>query len=100
MEPDGLGHHLLGRLGAHARSGSLSGVVAACKAGNSCTAATSSGVTYPLVLSGTAAKFYNAAVSTGLGKFDVTPSIDVSIPGNAYAGTYTSTVTLAAATGP
>jgi hypothetical protein len=30
----------------------------------------------------------------------VTPSIDVSIPGNAYAGTYTSTVTLAAVTGP
>ena len=59
-----------------------------------------SGVTYPLVLNGTAAKFYNAAVSTGLGKFDVTPSIDVSVPGNAYAGTYTSTVTLAAATGP
>jgi hypothetical protein len=80
--------------------GTLSGVVAACKAGNSCTAATSSGVTYPLVLSGSAVKFYNAAVSTGLGKFDVTPSVDVSIPGNAYAGTYTSTVTLAAATGP
>jgi len=89
---DGSGHTLA--------PGSLSGVVAACKAGNSCTAATSSGVTYPLVLTGTAAKFYNAAVSTGLGKFDVTPSIDVSIPGNAYAGTYTSTVTLAAATGP
>ena len=45
-------------------------------------------------------KFFNAAANTGLGKFDVTPSIDVSIPGNAYAGTYTSTVTLAAATGP
>src|SRR3954462_1287983 len=89
---DGAGHTLA--------PGTLSGVVAACKAGNSCTAATSSGVTYPLVLSGSGVKFYNAAVSTGLGKFDVTPSVDVSIPANAYAGTYPSTVTLAAATGP
>jgi len=89
---DGSGHTLA--------PGTLTGVVAGCKAGNSCTAATSSGITYPLVLSGSAAKFYNAAANTGLGKFDVTPSVDVSIPGNAYAGTYTSTVTLAAATGP
>ncbi len=89
---DGSGHTLA--------PGTLTGVVAACKAGNSCTAATSSGVTYPLVLSGSSAKFFNAAVNTGLGKFDVTPTVDVSIPGNAYAGTYTSTVTLAAATGP
>ncbi|MDX6451745.1 MAG: hypothetical protein QOH16_1794, partial [Gaiellaceae bacterium] len=29
-----------------------------------------------------------------------TPTINVAIPGNAYAGTYTSTVTLAAVTGP
>jgi hypothetical protein len=89
---DGSGHTLA--------PGTLTGVAAACRAGNSCTAATSSGVTYPLVLSGSSAKFFNAAVNTGLGKFDVTPTIDVSIPGNAYAGTYTSTVTLAAATGP
>ena len=89
---DGSGHTLA--------PGTLTGVVAACKAGNSCTAATSSGITYPLVLSGSSAKFFNAAANTGLGKFDVTPTVDVSIPGNAYAGTYTSTVTLAAATGP
>jgi WxL domain surface cell wall-binding len=89
---DGSGHTLA--------PGTLTGVVAACRAGNSCTAATSSGITYPLVLNGTAAKFFNAAAATGLGKFDVTPSVDVSIPGNAYAGTYTSTVTLAVASGP
>ena len=44
-----------------------------------------------------AAKFFNAALNTGLGKLDITPTINVAIPGNAYAGTYTSTVTLAAA---
>ena len=72
----------------------------ACKAGSSCTAASTSGITYPLTVSGTATKFFNAAVNSGLGKIDVTPTLDVFIPGNAFAGTYTSTVTLAAATGP
>jgi hypothetical protein len=89
---DGSGHTLA--------PGQVSSVSSACKAGNSCTAASSSGITYPLTVSGTASKFFNAAVSSGLGKVDVTPTIDVVIPGNAYAGSYTSTVTLAAATGP
>jgi hypothetical protein len=35
-----------------------------------------------------------------MGKVNVTPSVSVAIPGNAYAGTYTSTVTLAAVSGP
>ena len=78
---DGAGHTLA--------PGTVTGVSAVCKAGNSCTAATSSG-----------AKFFNAALNTGLGKIDVTPTFAVSIPGNAYAGTYTSTVTLASVSGP
>ncbi len=53
-----------------------------------------------MTITGTAAKFFNAAALTGLGKLDVTPTIAVSIPGSSYAGTYTSTVTLAATTGP
>lgn len=89
---DGSGHTLL--------PGTVTAAAQACHSGSSCTAATSSGITYPLTITGTAAKFFNAATSTGLGKVDVTPTIQVSIPGNAYAGTYTSTVTLAAATGP
>jgi len=35
-----------------------------------------------------------------MGKVNVTPTLDVAIPGNAYAGTYLSTVTLAAVSGP
>ena len=89
---DGSGHTLA--------PGTITGVTAACKAGNSCTAATSSGITYPLTVGGTSAKFFNAAANTGLGKIDVTPTFSVSIPGNAYAGTYTSTVTLASVSGP
>jgi hypothetical protein len=88
---DGAGHTLA--------PGTLTGVTAACQGGNSCTAA-SNAITYPLTLSGTAAKFFNAATNSGMGKVNVTPSVDVAIPGNAYAGTYTSTVTLAAVSGP
>ena len=99
LEPDRLGHQLLRRLGHTLAPGTITGVSAICKAGNSCTAATSSGITYPLTVNGTAAKFFNAALNTGLGKIDVTPTFAVSIPGNAYAGTYTSTVTLASVSG-
>ena len=89
---DGAGHSLA--------AGSVSAAAQACKAGSTCTAAANSGITLPLTITTGAAKFFNAAVNSGLGKIDVTPSIAVAIPGNAYAGTYTSTVTLAATTGP
>ena len=89
---DGAGHSLA--------AGSLTAAAQACKAGSTCTAATLSGITLPLTINGVAAKFFNAAANTGLGKLDITPTIDVAIPGNAYAGTYTSTLTLAATTGP
>ena len=89
---DGAGHTLA--------PGSVTAAVQACHAGSSCTAATNSGITLPLAITGAAAKFFNAAANTGLGKVDVTPTIQVAIPGNSFAGTYTSTVTLAAATGP
>ena len=89
---DGAGHTLA--------PGNLTAAAQACHAGSSCTAATNSGISLPLTISGTAAKFFNAALNTGLGKLDITPTIDIAIPGNSYAGTYTSTVTLAATTGP
>jgi hypothetical protein len=89
---DGSGHTLA--------PGQVSSVTSACRPGSTCTVAGSSGITYPLTIGGTAAKFFNAALNSGLGKIDVTPTVDVSIPGNAFAGTYTSTVTLAATTGP
>jgi len=89
---DGAGHTLA--------PGTVTGVSAACHSGSTCTAASSSGITYPLTVTSTAAKFFDAALNTGLGKIDVTPTVQVAIPGNAYAGTYTSTVTLAAVAGP
>lgn len=89
---DGSGHTL--------QPGSVTGVTQGCHSGSSCTAATSSGITYPLSLTTTAAKLFNAAAATGMGKVDLTPTVEVQIPGNAYAGTYTSTLTLATVSGP
>jgi hypothetical protein len=80
--------------------GTVTAAAQACHSGSSCTPATNSGISLPLTINTTPAKFFNAALNTGLGKINVTPSIAVAIPGNTYAGTYTSTVTLAATTGP
>ncbi len=79
------------------------GVSSAC-AGGTCTNPTNS-IGYPLgVPAGstapTAVKLFNAAANTGMGKFTVTPTVGVSIPANTYAGTYTSTVTVAVVSGP
>jgi hypothetical protein len=89
---DGSGHSLA--------PGTVTAAAQVCHSGSSCTAATNSGITLPLTITGVAAKFFNAAALTGLGKIDVTPTIAVAIPGSSYAGTYTSTVTVAATTGP
>jgi hypothetical protein len=89
---DGSGHSLA--------PGSVASAVQACTTGSTCTIAANSGITLPLTITAVAAKFFNAAALSGLGKMDVTPTINVAIPGNAYAGTYTSTVTLAATAGP
>src|SRR5882672_899098 len=43
--------------------GQVSSVSSACHSASTCTAASSSGITYPLTVSGTATKFYNSAVS-------------------------------------
>ena len=80
-------------------AGTVNSATAACHSGSTCTAPTSS-VTYPITLSTTASKVFNAALNTGLGQIDVTPTVQVSVPGSAFAGVYTSTVTIAAVSGP
>ncbi len=83
---------------------SIQSVSSACVSGSTCTNPTNS-VTYPLTVPAgstppTAVRFFNAAANTGMGKFTITPTVQVSVPANTYAGTYTSTVTLAIASGP
>jgi len=58
-------------------------------------------VTYPVAVPvGSANKFFNAATATGIGTFTVTPTVSVAVPANSYAGSYTSTLTVALVAGP
>lgn len=95
---DGAGHTLA------TSASSISSVAMTCVSGGTCTNATNS-ITYPATVPAAATapaavKLFNAAANTGLGRFTITPTIDVSIPGNAYAGSYSSTITVAAVSGP
>jgi hypothetical protein len=83
---------------------SIASVASTCAGGGTCTNATNS-ITYPLTVPAAASapaavKVFNAAANSGMGRFTVTPSINVSIPGNSFAGSYTSTLTIAAVSGP
>jgi hypothetical protein len=76
----------------------------ACIGGNSCTNTTNS-INYPLTVPAAASapaavKVFNSAANTGMGKLTITPTVNVAIPGNSYASTYTSTLTVAAVSGP
>jgi hypothetical protein len=61
-------------------------------------------ITYPLLIpagnTASAVSFFQASPYTTMGTLSVTPMINVQIPGNAYAGVYTSTITVAAVSGP
>ncbi len=66
------------------------------RAGGACTNPTNA-ISYPLTFPAAATapaavKVFNAGANTGMGRFTVTPSINVSIPGNSYAGSYASTL--------
>jgi hypothetical protein len=82
---------------------SMTSVASVCATGT-CTNPTNA-VTYPVAVPAaaappTAVKFFNASANTGMGKFTITPTIGVSVPANTFAGAYSSTVTLAVASGP
>jgi hypothetical protein len=83
---------------------SLTAVSNTCVVGSTCTNPTNS-ITYPVGVPAaasppTAVKYFNAATSTGKGKFTNTPTVQVAVPANADAGSYTSTLTLSAVSGP
>jgi hypothetical protein len=76
----------------------------ACDAGASCTVATNS-VSYPYSLPAggtapTATKIFSSAANTGLGNQTVTLVFRLSVPANAFAGSYSSTWTYTLVSGP
>jgi len=63
------------------------------------------GITYPVTLPAaasppTAVKVFNATSGTGQGPTNVTATYQLSVPANAFRGTYTSTWTFAIVSGP
>jgi hypothetical protein len=78
---------------------SSSAVADACDSSVTCTPATNA-ITYPWTMSTTAAKFYDASLTTGMGDQTVTATWNLAVPANTYAGAYTSTWTISLTTGP
>ena len=82
----------------------MTSLASACQSGGTCTNETNS-VSLPVgvpagATAPTAVKYHNAAADTGMGVFDHTPTLSVALPANTFAGSYTSTVTLASVSGP
>jgi hypothetical protein len=82
----------------------ITGVSRSCSVHSTCTLPINS-VSYPLLVPAdtkppSPVKFFNAAVSSGLGVFGLTMMVNVTIPASAKAGTYTSTIFIAVANGP
>lgn len=86
-----------------ASASTISAVTAVATSGT--TTAPTNAITYPLTVPAaatapTAVTFFNAAAGTGMGEFTLTPTVEVAVPANAYAGSYSSTLTLASVSGP
>ena len=76
-----------------------------CGTGSTCTLPTNSVSNSSLALPAgasppTAVKYFNAANATGLGTINVDATVSVAVPANVFAGTYSSTVTVAIVAGP
>jgi hypothetical protein len=83
----------------------ITGLTSGCSAGSTCTGPTNgvawSGLAVPAAATAPAGvKFFNAAANSGLGSVDFNMTVTVAVPANAYAGTYSSTVTLSIISGP
>jgi hypothetical protein len=87
---DGAGHTLA--------RGTVTTVATGCF--SSCTVAPVNSIAWPVTIGATDVTFFNAANATGVGNWTVTPTINVPIPANARAGTYTTTITTTLVSGP
>ena len=75
----------------------LTGISTGTCTGGGCQNASNT-TTYPIALDATTKKVYSSAV--GKATIPLTANLTLSLPGNAYAGSYSSTFTLTIANGP
>lgn len=78
----------------------VTGVPAGTCSGGGCADAVNLITSYPIALTGTAQKIFSDQAGAGKGTIPLTANLTLAVPGNAFAGAYTSTLTLAIATGP
>jgi hypothetical protein len=96
---DGQGHAF------PATASTIASVTSGCAAGSTCGTPTNSVTDANLAVPAaatapSAVKYFNAAAGTGLGKIDVNAAVNVAVPANVLAGSYSSTVTIAVVSGP
>ncbi|MDX6451514.1 MAG: hypothetical protein QOH16_1563 [Gaiellaceae bacterium] len=96
---DGAGHTF------PAAASTMTAVSTTCGASSTCTpptnAVANTNLSVPAATVAPAAvKWENAATATGLGTNTVSATIQVAVPANAFAGTYSSTATIAIVAGP
>jgi hypothetical protein len=96
---DGAGHTF------PTNASTITGVSTACGTNSTCTLPTNNVTNTSLGVPAAATapagvKFLNAASGTGLGTVNVNATVQVAVPANVLAGTYSSTVTVAIVAGP
>jgi WxL domain surface cell wall-binding len=82
----------------------VTGVAVGSCTGGACVAPVNS-IAFPVTVPAgstppTAVKLYNAKAATGEGVYAITPTIQVSVPGNSFSGSYASTLTFSVVSGP
>jgi hypothetical protein len=96
---DGAGHRFAANVSTIASASSGCGPSSTCTTPANSVSYTGlvmpAGITPPAPI-----KFFNAGAASGLGTVDVNAAVSVAVPANAYAGTYTSTVTVSIVAGP
>jgi hypothetical protein len=79
----------------------LTNITALCATGNTCTPPSpASTISTPLYMTPSTQKIYSDDVNSGMGIVNVTADLTLKVPGNTFAGTYQSTVTLGVVSGP
>jgi hypothetical protein len=83
---------------------SIHTATASCSVGSTCVLPTNT-VGFPVTLPAAAVapapvKIFNAAANSGMGQVDVSTTLNLTLPGNAFTGSYSSTITIAVISGP
>ena len=86
---------------SHTLTQQVSAASGTCAGSGTCTnIAPGATINYPLAIGSTGSKFFSAAANSGMGIFNVSATVQVVVPGNSFAGTYTTTITLASVSTP